>query len=305
MTLSMDDCERRVDAMCKRANELLSQCESEFRISHVLGAFSGGDDSIVATHWAIERFPSAVAMNADTKIGLQPSRDHIAAVVNRFGWSCEIASPIPGGKPKGWVGEWIDAETSYEEFVLNFGFPGPQQHPRMCQRLKQRCFRQVRKRLGDRPRGSRVLVVSGIRHDESAIRAGYKRSYKEEPGECFVWFNPFYESTAVDFEAYRQWHGLPRNPVKARCGISGECCCGAFAAPGERLAYEEVDPAFSEYLDNLEKRVRERFPWGWESGPPQWWIDKQRGQQFLFDPGPTFMPACVGCNRKQMIGGGK
>lgn len=195
----------------------------------------------------------------------------------------------------------MDSSTSFEEFVLNYGFPGHPQHHRMYQRLKQRAFRQVKARLGKRPKSSRVLVVSGIREDESSIRAGYKRAFAEEASECFVWMNPFYYCTAMDFEAYRQEFGLPRNPVKAECGISGECCCGAHAAPGERQAYRIVEPTFADYLDALELRVRDRgFPWGWESGPPKWWLDQQRGQAFLFDVTDGFMPACVGCNRKQL-----
>lgn len=106
----------------------------------------------------------------------------------------------------------------------------------------------------------------------------------------------------VDFEAYRQWYGLPRNPVKDLTGISGECCCGSHAVIGELAAYEVASPAFSRYLANLRKRVMERFPWDWDQGPPKWWTDAQKGQQFLFPPEPGFMPACIGCSRKRIAG---
>jgi hypothetical protein len=86
--------------------------------------------------------------------------------------------------------------------------------------------------------------------------------------------------------------------VKRLCGISGECCCGTFGSRGERDAYRKVDPEFANYLDRLEEKVRERFPWGWGEGPPQWWIDAKRGQKFFVfdDDEPTFQPMCVGCN---------
>ena len=110
--------------------------------------------------------------------------------------------------------------------------------------------------------------------------------------------NPFYYCDALDFEAYRQEYGLPRNPVKSLVGISGECCCGAHAAPNELAAYQQAEPEFALYLEGLRQRVMQRFPWDWDERPPKWWNDAKRGQLFLFDPVPDFMPACVGCNRK-------
>lgn len=291
-----------VERMLLSAEKVFREVEQEFRISHVVAGFSSGDDSMVSTHWAMTRFPSAVVMTGDTKIGLRLSREHAAAVCVKMQWDREVVSPEPEGPPEGWDRDWTDAPTSYEEFVRNHGFPGPGQHGRMYQRLKQRAFRKIKARVGERPKGSRIMVVSGIRGDESAVRAGYRRAFMEEPKEGFVWVNPFYWHTAADFEAYRQEFGLPRNPAKRKVGISGECCCGAFAAPGEREAYRAAEPEFADYLDNLEVEVMERFPWSWESGPPRWWVqankDSKCGQLHLFDATPEFRPACVGCHRR-------
>lgn len=296
----MSDVSSQVDDMIAEGMAVLSNITSMFRISHVMAAFSGGDDSIVSTHWAMANIPGCVVMTADTGVGLHATRTHQGNVCEKYGWDRLLASPDVEGPPKGWITPWEAGNTSYEEFVLNHGFPGPAQHHRMYQRLKQRAFRKIKRLLGCRPRGTRVLVVSGIRHDESAIRAGYKASWAEEAKEGFVWMNPFYWRTAADFEAYRTEFGLSRNPVKRRCGISGECCCGAFAAPGELQAYRSVEPSFADYLDSLQARVANRFPWGWGENPPKWWIDANCGQRFLFEPDPRiqFTPACVGCRRK-------
>jgi 3'-phosphoadenosine 5'-phosphosulfate sulfotransferase (PAPS reductase)/FAD synthetase len=296
----MDIGEHMVAAMLKKAEQVVADVQRDFQISHVVAAYSGGDDSIVSTHWTMERFPGAVVMTADTQIGLEVAKQHSEKVCRDLGFAREIVSPSPGGPPAKWQGEWLDAPTTYEEFVLNFGFPGPGMHPRMYQRLKQRAFRKLKPRLGKRPRGSRILVVSGIRHDESAIRAGYKRAYREEPKECFVWMNPFYWCTAQDFEAYRQEYGLPRNPVKQKCGISGECCCGTFAAPGEMDAYRSVEPSFADRLQALRNRVKDRFPWGWGEKPVQAVLDQHKENRALLlrDETPQFMPACVGCDRR-------
>ena len=233
------DGEEVVAGMQAKAELVIKEVMAEFTISHVCAAFSGGNDSIVATHWAMNRFPGCVAITADTQIGLKAARDHQQAVCDLFKWDREVAAPVVEGPPPTWSGDpWVDGQTSYEEFVFNHGFPGPSQHARMYQRLKQRAFRIIKKRLGKRPQRSRILVISGIRADESAIRAGYKRAFMEEPSECFVWCNPFYYCSAADFATYRDEFGLPFNPVKAKCGISGECCCGSFAAVGEREQHQ-------------------------------------------------------------------
>jgi len=199
------------------------------------------------------------------------------------------------------IGNWRDGETAYEEAVLNHGFGGPPQHPIMYRRLKERQLMKLRRKLQAGKRGGRLIVMSGVRHDESAIRAGYKQAWRDEPKSGVIWVNPFYEFTKLDFEVYRQEFGLVRNPVKRLCGISGECCCGTFGSKDERLAYRQADPEFADYLDALEKRVRERFPWSWGEGPPAWWQEQQRGQGLMFpmlpdEEMPTFQPMCVGCN---------
>lgn len=296
----MIDVGQQVETMVAEGRKIVADAIAEHRPVAIIAAFSGGDDSIVSTHFAMANVPGCVVFNAHTLVGLTPTRAHIAAVCERFGWPIEIYRAEREGKPKPFpASEWVDGETAYEECVLNFGFAGPAMHARMYQRLKERPLARLMRDLKGGKRRGRILIVSGIRHDESARRAGYNRATMKVPGKGQVWVNPFYFRSAVDFEVYRQEFGLPRNPVKRLCGISGECCCGAFGKPAvERPAYRQVDPMFADYLDALEARVRERFPWGWGERPPKWWADRQQGQRFLLDmaDGPEFQPMCVGCN---------
>lgn len=291
----------------------------------IVAAYSSGDDSIVSTHFCMTNFPDAFVFNADTMIGLKPARCHLASVCEKLRWNLEVRQAHAEGPPKTTLvprndgsgrkmkvpfdaaaacpaGKWTDGATAYEEFVLNFGFPGKGKHARMYQRLKERPIRRMLRTFRASPVAGRpkVLIVSGIRADESAVRAGYKRAWAAGYfGD--VWINPFYWHTAADFEAYRQEFGLPRNPVKRRCGISGDCCCGTFGDIDERAAYDVADPPFGVYLDSLECRVRANgFPWGWGEHPPEWWIreqrDKKSGQLTMFNDDPGFEPMCVGCN---------
>jgi 3'-phosphoadenosine 5'-phosphosulfate sulfotransferase (PAPS reductase)/FAD synthetase len=313
-----DDSEKRTDGMLAAGLQVMREAIDRYQPIAIVAAFSSGDDSIVSTHFTMANFPETFVFNADTLTGLAPSRCHLREVCERFQWRLEIEEAYAEGPPQRMhqdgklvpfdpailpAGKWVEGDTAYEEYCLNHGFPGRNkyQHARMYQRLKERPFRRLLKRLGASKAGAKVLIVSGIRGDESAIRAGYKRTTAEGYfGD--VWVNPFYYQSAADFEAYRQEFGLPRNPAKRLCGISGECCCGTFSNTNERAGYRAVDPAFADYLDRLESRVKANgFPWGWGESPPAWWtaarVDKKRGQLSLFeDLNDGFQPMCVGCN---------
>lgn len=311
----MDESEQRIEKMIANGKAVMSEAIAACKPVAIVAAFSGGNDSIVASHFAIEHY-DAFAFTADTLIGLGPARQHSRDVCKKLGWEHRVIEATPEGPPKKTrrgkpfdqgvlpAGKWTDGATAYEEFCLNHGFPGrgKPQHARMYQRLKERSFRKLLKEFGATASAKtpKVLFVSGVRSDESSRRAGYRRTWKAGYfGD--VWVNPFYYHTAADFALYRDEFGLPDNPVKRRCGISGECCCGTFGSQDERAAYREIDPAFADYLDELEIRVKANgLPWGWGESPPEWWKDQRKGQGFLFEVADqqvsTFQPACVGCH---------
>lgn len=315
----MDDPEARIDLMIADGKRIMAEAIATYKPVAIVAAFSSGDDSIVSTHFAMTNYSDAFVFNADTLIGLAPSRCHLRNVCAKSKWQLEVGDAYAEGPPKRMrengklvpfdaailpSGKWVDGATAYEELCLNHGFPGPGMHARAYQRLKERPITRMLRRLGASGAASKpkVLLVSGIRHDESSRRAGYKRAHAAgRYGD--VWVNPFYYHTAADFELYREEFGLPRNPVKRQCGISGECCCGAFGdAIVERQAYRAVDPEMADRLDTLEARVRSNgYPWGWAERQPSWFArkrqDERSGQCVLFDlyP-PEFQPMCVGCN---------
>jgi 3'-phosphoadenosine 5'-phosphosulfate sulfotransferase (PAPS reductase)/FAD synthetase len=296
--MRMDDPEQRVDEMTAEGLRIMREAIDLYRPVQIVAAYSGGDDSIVPTHFVRSTYPDSVVVNISTLVSLAPARRHIGETCERQKWPLAIYEATACGRPNTYpASEWRDGATAYEERVLNYGFCGPAKHGIMYANLKERPLRRmVAEFKRGKPRSACVLIVSGIRHDESARRAGYRSPVTKVGGQ--IWVNPFYYRTAADFEAYRQEFGLPRNPVKKQCGISGDCCCGAFGKPAiERPAYAAIDPAFNQYLDALQTRVQERFPWGWGERPPESWMDAKRGQSFLFqDEGPLFKPMCVGCN---------
>lgn len=306
--------EQQVETMIAEGRRIIDEAIAEHEPVQIVAMFSGGDDSVVSSHFAVSQY-GAVVLNCNTETGVRPTQEHIEATASRLGWHLLVERAPVVGPPKEFkdgtpfdpgilpCGEWTDGATAYEESVLNWGCPGPSMHGRIYQRLKERPIRAALKPMRTK-RGQRILLVSGIRGDESSVRAGYKRHAHRV--ESMVWVNPFYWRTAADFEVYRQEFGLPRNPAKRIVGISGECCCGAFAHDDKTAEMEtirRVDAARAEYLTSLASKATEvnGFPWNWGEEAPKWWADQNRGQAFLFPIADeqSFRPMCVGCVRRQ------
>jgi 3'-phosphoadenosine 5'-phosphosulfate sulfotransferase (PAPS reductase)/FAD synthetase len=314
-----DDDGRTVDEMIARGREIMRGAIEAYKPVAIFGGFSGGDDSIVACHFATSEFGAAV-VHCNTMTGVQQTRDHVQVMVDKFGWHMIEKKALATGPPKSTrrkidgkrvdlpfdpsslpTGKWQDGETAFEEFCVNFGMPGPGMHGRMYQRLKERLFNAVRREAKKgKGRHDCIFMVTGIRRDESSIRAGYNRAVSKVGGT--VWVNPFYYSTAAEFELYRQEFGLPRNPVKPIVGVSGDCLCGTFADnPGEIVLAGKLDPGRHAEMQRIESRCESLgLPCKWGVRPER----KQRTddlQLLLFGDEPTFQPACVGCSRRKAV----
>lgn len=270
-----------------RARAILHDAIAEHQPVAVFGAFSGGNDSIVVTHFACSEVKGCRALHINTGIGIPATREHAREVAADRGWNLwEEATPI-----------------SYDDLVLGRikgymgGFPGPAMHRVMYRELKERAIRAVvRKCKEGRARTGRVMLVSGIRHDESQVRSGKKEVVFRV--DAITWVNPFYHATYDHFAEYRQRFDLPRNPVKDQVGISGECLCGSFASPGELCLIRKACPKTAGQIESLEHRARAAgFLWGWGERPPQWWLDERRGQGLLFPLAPPVGPMCNSCEK--------
>ena len=123
------------------------------------------------------------------------------------------------------------------------GFPGPAGHRYCYQRLKERQIRQLvretKAALGDRT--ARVGLLSGVRIQESQRRKMNAFVPVEREG-AQVWISPLLEWGRQSMDAYRREHQLPESDVAALIHRSGECNCGAYAAPGERGMIRDLFP---------------------------------------------------------------
>ncbi|ADE43470.1 phosphoadenosine phosphosulfate reductase [Streptomyces phage phiSASD1] len=212
--------------------------------------YSGGNDSTTLAH--IFRQRATCAVHANTTIGVEATREFVRETC--AGWGLPLLEKRP--------------QASYRDLVLERGFPGPGQHFKMYQRLKERCLEQARSELVGNPFKERVLFLGGRRRSESRRRAGLAASDRKG---SMVFTSPLVLWTKLDMNTYRLMCGdVPVNEVSELIHMSGECLCGSFATKGE---LEEVGfwfPQVREEIEALEEELADRTDipeirrkWGW------------------------------------------
>lgn len=201
--------------------------------------FSGGNDSTVLAHLMHSRGLVTHAVHANTTIGIEETRQFVRDTCRT--WELPLIEEV--------------APISYEQLVLERGFPGPGMHWKMYTRLKERALDAVRAGLVTQPRRERILFVAGRRRQESKRRQTIP--LYERDGST-IWTSPLALWTSLDLNTYRLVHGdVPINRVSELLHLSGECLCGAFAKPDE---LEEIGMWFPEVeaeIRDLERRVAE------------------------------------------------
>lgn len=94
------DAESHVDAMITEGRRITDEAIAAVKPFAVAAAFSGGGDSIVATHFAMTNYSGCVVFNADTMIGLAPARRHIEQVIESPPCGNRTGSPSRRLDPK-------------------------------------------------------------------------------------------------------------------------------------------------------------------------------------------------------------
>ncbi len=210
---------------------------------------SGGNDSLCSTHLAMSTGLCDGVASINTTIGIQETREHMQMVADKFGW------PL----------RWLTPPVSYEDICAKHGMPGPGTHGLIYVRLKERCVdqlvRESKKRMRDR-----VLLITGVRASESIRRMG--NAVPVDRDGASVWVAPILNWDNEDKAVYQIQNNIPRNPVTQNLGISGECLCGAFAKPDERVKIAAMYPEAMELIERCEGRARENCkPCAWGKPP--------------------------------------
>ncbi|NRA48266.1 MAG: phosphoadenosine phosphosulfate reductase family protein, partial [Phaeodactylibacter sp.] len=220
---------------------------------HALLMISGGHDSVSAATRSVAaldelRIPYS-AYHGDTGTGIVETQEYVKDMCLRQGWQLDIRKPEP--------------PYDYESYVRKYGFPGPAQHQNIMRNLKEKPLRKfITHEIKSTPYArENVLLITGIRKSESLIRMGYTETTRKDNSR--VWCSPIFYYSAEDVDMWMKTNSIPRNPVKDRICISGECLCGCFAKPEEGA---EIKAAYPDAWEKLQKLAK-HSPWKWGQDP--------------------------------------
>lgn len=239
----------------------------------IFALFSGGKDSMASTHFAMNHGAMEV-VHINTGIGIEETRVFVRDTCNAFGWPLRELHP---------------PDMTYRDFVLKHGFPVPGGHRYSYVWLKERALHELCMSVKTRGRRSRerIMLVTGVRNLESARRMGFVEPIKRIATK--VWVAPLFQFSDIDLAHYRKLHNLPLSEVSSKFGMSGECLCGAFAAPDEMQRLERLYPDVAAQIHALEIEAEAAgVHCKWGKRPPK---DK-------FSDKLPFMAMCVGCPAK-------
>lgn len=245
--------------------------------------FSGGHDSLTATHvgatWATERHIPFSVVHINTGIGIEQTRQFVRQTCLVNGWNLrELHADRE--------------EQTYEYIVRKYGFGGPGSHPFLYRRLKERKLeRLVREAKTGHPRTARVMLVTGMRRDESVRRMGHGDFQRRRGAQ--VWSSPLEHWSKRDCNHYLEYHDLPRNEVVDLLHMSGECLCGAFARIDEMQDLEHWFPETAAYLHELEREVE-----ALGHASCIWGYSARYANEVNAAQGHLFSPLCVGCETR-------
>jgi 3'-phosphoadenosine 5'-phosphosulfate sulfotransferase (PAPS reductase)/FAD synthetase len=225
-------------------SDVLTEVEQLPTDAQHFALFSGGNDSIVSTHKAMQENPIDFVVYLDTNSGLAANKEHVKDVCDRYGWDLLIAqSPVS-------LKEFATGTDSRQAL----GFPGPGIHSWAYQYFKERQLAAITTHVDTEPR-----FYAGVRTHESERRMNNVDGQRDQ-AERWVWVNPIWNWRDSQVDDYREEHDLPTNPVAEKIGRSGDCYCGAFAnRDAELVELEAHYPEHAEWLKETEQEVQEEI----------------------------------------------
>lgn len=232
-------------ANCEVSMNLIDTALKQYNLSRFYALFSGGHDSLTATHIASQHDAFTGVIHIDTGTGLPETRQFVEDTCREQDWSLHIFTPQMA-ITAGYVA------ATYEDLIVRYGLPGAPQHNNMYRYLKERPLRLAKAMLAP---GGKWLLITGVRSQESQRRMGHVKPIRED--HSTIWCAPIHDWSALECSAYIRQHDLKRNPVKDTMHISGECFCGCFTSPEELRMLEIFYPAQAERIEQWQQLARE------------------------------------------------
>jgi 3'-phosphoadenosine 5'-phosphosulfate sulfotransferase (PAPS reductase)/FAD synthetase len=222
----------------------------------VFTLFSGGGDSSILAH--LLRGRGYPMVHIRTGISIPATWTYVQAVA--AAWGLPLLDVHPDDTYEDLILGRVLARTGPNKGrVVWKGFPGPAAHFLMYQRLKERALEKLRRdaigryttktgarRVNGRP--GQLLFLAGMRWGESDRR--FLNASEYDPWGSVLWVSPLVWWTNGHMREYRDRYmcsdnhehaahrlchvgALPLSVVSEHLHASGDCCCGAFARPGE------------------------------------------------------------------------
>lgn len=270
----------------RQSLEIAQKALADYKPVAIILMVSGGrDSSLAAELWQRFGLPVTGLLHVNTQTGISETTQFVRGYARLKSLT------------------YLEADTgnAYEDYVIRKGFWGRgfKAHSMSYQLLKATPYRKViareyRKRQRDR----RVLLVNGIRSDESENRkynyTGYQNADPGAPSN--IWLNFVWDWTRQQRDDYLADSQAPINPVTDLLHRSGECFCGTMQSDEDRRVAKFFFPAWGSRLDKLEQRAIELHGYGWGCPVPKWIGQQRKGQLGLSEE--FFLPMCQTCNAK-------
>ena len=200
------------------------------------GLCSGGKDSVSVCHWFSTNYPELFKgiLFIDTTIGIPDTRKFVEELCKEQGWELHVRQP----------------DTSFREWVMEYGFPTQRAHRYIMGYLK---YHPMRKFIKEKSLHHGCLI-SGVRRQESKRRMKTVKGAIHKEGQLHI-CQPCIDKTSPSVFDYLNSHDLHISPVYQTMHFSGDCLCGAYAKRDEINLLRGFYPDMAKKLADLEKEL--------------------------------------------------
>lgn len=268
----------------KSVETILSEALAVHKPSLIVCSYSGGYDSMVATHKALKWARNhAHSTNIITVA--------INTLLHADGWTeyvTQSAKQLGARRFEVWKTAMLD---KWITDVTERGFAyRPHQHKIYFYYLKQNAFRSVVAHY-KKNRHDRIMFITGVRRSESKERANtpeYERTGSN------VWVHPLVNWTEQDIHEYRFAHDFPENPFYALTNNSGDCLCNWHTNISVKTLEKAAKEA-AKVIMPLDAKCRSQFGYGYGQEPSKYLKQEAAGQLRLLDNLDDIINLCAGC----------
>lgn len=266
----------------RRSAQMMERLCAEYQPTHIVAMVSGGRDSAMAYALGAQLGVKVdLILHGRTGTGIPQTTQFVTDYYGSRGPDFAIA----------------DAGDAYERYVMRKGFfgVGRAAHNFSYRILKADPFRAaISRRIRQRRRGYRVMLLTGARKSESENRRVNLRETRLDKGN--LWVNICHDWTKSERDQYLAAEGVTINPVAVQLCRSGECMCGTMQTGAERAEAAAMYPEWGAWLTELERAGRRKHGFGW-------------GEHFPAavnpDQGDLFQPLCSECEAPASTSGRK